>query len=210
MLVIEGPDNLGKTTAAHRLVNICAVRASDTARFWNEHAECEEPECECRKVVPTTLPYPVFYSHMSRPNCAFNFFTHYQERITTYGVQDRFHLGGIVWHENAICDSTLQQIESWLTRVGSMVVVFYCSDEDWYRERLKTSNRIEMFDIDTILAANRKFMSMVLGEQVEGMLPRIDHSFDINPGARNSVYPTDEMLNQLADLWYKRLEFIDC
>ena len=153
---------------------------------------------------------------MTRQGKAFDYFTHYRDLITRYAVQDRFHLSGLVYQKGSFNSSTLQQVEGWLLLAGSLIVVFYSSDHDWYRERLRTSLRQEMFDdLDFLCEVNKKYEAIALGECVDHLIPRVDMSIDICPTlekhiSKNHFFPQFGLLSQIIDTWYRRLECVDC
>lgn len=178
MLILEGSDDLGKTTAAKRLVRLAAERAEVEERpAWR---------------------YPVRYDHMTRPNSGFDFYRDYLDIISMFGVQDRFHIGGIVWHD-AIPYNKLKLIEAWLTAVGSFTVLFVSDDPDWYRQRLDTNKRRQMFDPDTLEAANNSYLDMAMGSFKFPVYH--DHVLFVNHG-----WPDDNALNIILDSWFDRLE----
>lgn len=133
MFIIEGGDNLGKTTAAKRMVELAKSGLNDEFKL------------------------PIRYQHMSRPNQHFDFFQDYRDMMGRYAVQDRFHLGALAWHTGVMTHDKLRIIEGWLAGLGGAIVIFVASDDDWYREHLNSHPKDEMFDTDVILAANRRF-----------------------------------------------------
>lgn len=184
MLIIEGSDNLGKTTAAKRLVELAAQRAKQVKDGQDD-------------------VYPVRYQHMSRPNHAFNFFTDYQDMVCKYAVQDRFHLGGLVWHKDVINPHSLRIIEGWLHCLGSIVVVFVCSNEEWYKDRLVSSQRVEMFDVSVLVQANRAFQHLASGQHF--CKPIIEFVVDVSGPDK---FPNDTKLNTILDAWFERLRYV--
>jgi hypothetical protein len=170
MLVLEGADKLGKTTAAKKLVEM--------SRAWD---------------------MPTWYGHMGRPGPGFNFFTHYHDMISMYGVQDRFHLGGLVWHHNEINIHRLRYIESWLGAVGSYTVVFVTLEEDWLREQVNDNDN-DMFDPDTILKANESYWDIVNG--AHPLRPHYDKEFIVGPDS----YITDDYLTEILEEWITRIK----
>lgn len=177
MLILEGSDCLGKTTFAELLLK----------------------EADSRKV------YPTYYSHMSRPNCTFNFCSDYKDMMSTYAIQDRFHLGGIVWH-NAISKQELNAIELWLKNKSSMVVVLYASDHDWYRDRIEKDNRGNMLPIYAMCAANKEYELMAKSEH--DMNPLIDLSWDITPNKLATPnYPDELYTKNIIDMWFKKFNY---
>lgn len=168
MLIIEGADNLGKTTACKRLVELAA---SDGVAH----------------------EYPIRYQHMSRPNHHFDFFNDYQDMISRYAVQDRFHIGALAWHDKVLPLARLRIVEGWLAAQGSLVCVLVASDEKWYREHLKSQPKQEMFSIDRILEGNKRFLQNDA---------RQDYTYDVSIHG----FLTDKMLWQILREWFSRLE----
>jgi thymidylate kinase len=174
MLILEGSDCLGKTTFAKLLLN----------------------EADRRNM------YPTFYSHMSRPNSVFDFHEDYKDMITTYAIQDRFHLGGIVYH-NAISQVGLEIIEGWLRSVGSVIVVFYAPDFDWYKDWIEKDNRGNLLRVDTMYNANKRFSELVLSKYGKNhLVPLIDFSIEIGS------WPDRKLAKQIIDFWFERLSVL--
>jgi hypothetical protein len=174
MFVIEGADHLGKTTAAKLLVQIAAEDA------------------------PT---YPVRYQHMSRQNAAFDFRTDYLDMISKYAVQDRFHLGAIGYHEpGTLTPDALQTVQRWLKEVGSYVVLFYSSDVDWYVKHLRSQPKEEMFDVEVMVEANRRFNELRWDPSVQ-----IDLSWDVSLG-----WPSRKAVTAWLFDWYHRMNRLPC
>lgn len=178
MLILEGSDDLGKTTAAKRLVHLAA-----------ERAEVEERNA-CK--------YPIRYEHMTRPNSGFDFYRDYMDMVSMFAVADRFHIGGMVWHD-AIPYNKLKLIESWLAAVGSFTVLFVSDDPDWYLQRLEQNKRKQMFDIETLMQANSTYLDMALGAFKFPV--HHDHVIFVNHG-----WPDDNALNITLDSWFDLLE----
>lgn len=180
MLIIEGADRLGKTTA------IQSMRKE--LKLWNP---------------------PILYSHMSRPNeDEFDFYLDYVPLISTYTIQDRFHLGGIVWHKDKITIGHLQRIETWLELVGSVIVVFYASDFRWYENWIKADDRSNMLSVDLMLEANQQYYSMAKG--THPLCPMVDFSYDIKTKTMNEpCFPTEVIMIRWITEWYSRLKFVE-
>lgn len=166
MLILEGSDHLGKTTAAKRLVELAAQDAR----------------------------YPARYAHMSRPNSVFNFDSDYDDMMSRYAVQDRFHLGGAVWHEGVLNSAGIFEIDRRLRTYGTLTVVMYTSHESWYRERLVKHGKAELFGVDALLEANRKFAELSA------------HHADLSYNVMSGEYPSDLELRRWLKAWYARLE----
>lgn len=152
-LIIEGSDNLGKTTFAKKLI-----------RYVWDHDK-----------------YPVMYSWMTRPNEAtFDFFESYKMMINPYTIQDRFHLGAIAYHENKISAEHLNWIEEWIRDIGGFVVLLYAKDEQWYKEHIVKDNRGNLLANEILCKANSAFTRMAYGNHT--LRPDIKFKFDVSDG----------------------------
>jgi thymidylate kinase len=177
MLILEGSDCLGKSTFAEKLL----------------------AEADSRVIHPT------FYSHMSRPNNAFDFFTHYQDMITKYAIQDRFHIGGIVWHDR-IPQDKLDIIEAWLALAGSLTIVLYASDDVAYRELLKKDQRGNLLSLDTMCDANKEYRAMA--KDNHELSVNINYSYDITPTCV-PIYPDQQDVELIIDEWFDKLRLLE-
>jgi hypothetical protein len=143
MFIIEGADNLGKTTAAKHMVKLANMEGES---------------------INDRFKFPVRYAHMTRPGPHFDFFHDYRDMMSRYAVQDRFHLGALAWHtkdQTNMSHDRLKMIEAILLSLGSVICVIYAGDDDWYEQRLRESNRDEMFDVDKIMEANRLYRDTI-------------------------------------------------
>lgn len=176
MFIIEGADNLGKTTAAKRIVELANARKR----------------------------YPIRYQHMGRPPETFDFYLHYKDMISTFAVQDRFHIGGILWHD-AIPQDRLRDIERWIRSAGSYTVAFITTDEEWYRKRLSDNEGREMFSVNTIFAANKRMKDLTWNATYPEKEPYVgvDEVFNVS---ELGGFPTDEHINRWIDRWFVRIE----
>ncbi len=166
MLIIEGSDCLGKTTFAKKLVRYVMA---------NSH-------------------YPCIYSWMTRPNeDTFDFLYHYKLMINSYTVQDRFHLGALVYHEDKLPIENLRRIEEWIKLAGGLVVLFYASNEDWYERYINADERGNLLANDILCKANSRFKDIV--EQ-----PRFNYYFDIS----HRTFPSDYWVGVIGDHWISK------
>jgi len=179
MLIIEGSDCLGKTTFANLLVSEAAKRNT----------------------------YPIFYSHMSRPNKAFDFFNHYTDMMSKFAVQDRFHIGGIVWH-NKIKQPALDIIEGRLRALGSRTIVVYANDLKWYEDRIRNDNRGNMLPTEFMINANLWF-KMLVQKTLRNHKPIVDYAWDVKCEADEPTYPDKEYANYILDKWFERLSLLE-
>lgn len=128
-LIIEGSDNLGKSTAAKRIVELA------------------------KDVIPA------YYTHMSRQGEAFDYHHHYKLMATPFAVQDRFHIGAYAWHDPwPIKSKDLGSIQRYLEFQGSFTVVFATELHGTYEERLINAQRDEMFNVSQIMTGNHRFL----------------------------------------------------
>lgn len=179
MLILEGSDCLGKSTFAKLLLE----------------------EADKRQM------YPTFYSHMSRPNEVFNFFGHYKDMMTTYAVQDRFHIGGVVWHE-AIHQSRMSIIEGWLRSIGSMTFIFYASDLVWYRKRIEEDNRGNLLSIEAMIQANIDYNAIANNRHEVKCI--VDRSVDIKKTDMLEPRYLDSYIAKLTiDSWFESLGVLE-
>lgn len=167
MLVIEGPDNVGKTTLAKRLCEVSGAR----------------------------------YSHMSRPDPDFDFFYGYQDLLEQRGeltVQDRFHFGGVAYHENVLPLHKLEIVSSWIRSQGGLIVLVHATNIDAYVAHLRRNPKNEMFDEDRIVSAAIRFNHLA---------PFADICIDITvPHSDFIVYCGDAGVERIHSHWKERLD----
>lgn len=176
MFIIEGADHLGKTTLAHKVVDE-AVRQG----------------------------IPAFYSHMGRPPEGFDWLNHYRLRMQTYAVQDRFHLGSLIWHEGVMNQAKLRLIEGWLYSQASFILVM-TGERNWYLSWLDTDNRDQLFDRDKIKDANTIYTFMALKTvDIQFCRPTIDTHYQIRS---EDGFPDDEQISDWVEQWRFRLELL--
>ncbi len=170
MLIIEGSDNLGKTILAKKIVR----RVSE-------------------------MGCPVVYSWMTRPNeSLFDFFHAYKEMMNPCAVQDRFHLGGLAYHNNKIGTNHLQVINAWIRSIGGLIVVLYGGDEQWYRRRLHEDKRGNLLDVAAMCRGNLIFKNYARRGDC-------DYAFNILPESlENPLFVSDDDVDELAEEWIHR------
>jgi len=150
-LIIEGSDNLGKTTFAKKLV-----------RYVWDHDK-----------------YPCMYSWMTRPNeKTFDFFDSYEMMINPYTIQDRFHFGALAYHKDKISYENLTEIERWIQDAGGFVVLFYAKDKNWYRRYIARDERGNILADDILCKGNSVFTSIASGHH--SLRPDFKYAFDIS------------------------------
>jgi hypothetical protein len=134
MLVIEGPDNVGKTTLARE---VCRVMGA-------HYAHMTRP----------TEDFDFFqgYKEIIRRN--------YLERDVPV-VQDRFHFGGIAYHRDVLTIPRLEIVSSWVRALGGLIVLVHASNIEAYVRHLRTNPKDEMFDEHALTQAAIRFNTLV-------------------------------------------------
>lgn len=171
MLIIEGSDCLGKTTLAKKIVD---------------------------KVMEKG--YPALYSHMGRPNeSIFDFFLDYKKMINPCFVMDRFHLGGLAYHQDKISLQKLQIINAWIRSVGGLIVVLYANDEERYEKLIRNDKRGNILSWPILCKANSFFKQYAEGKS------DCDYCWNILvKGIDKSLFPTDYDIDDLIKEWLER------
>lgn len=186
MFIIEGSDCLGKTTIANKIVN------NDLG--LDEH------------LITTEINYPFYYSHMTRPvEGVFDFFYDYKDMMSKYAIQDRFHIGGWVYHNRKISLEQLKIIEGWLYSLGSFIMVLYASDEEWYKTHVTNlfmENRKELFKLDELVEFNRRFTKLVKNNNYE--TPKWDMALDVS----NGEFASNDFIKTMLSQWKRRLNLL--
>lgn len=172
-LIVEGSDHLGKTTLCKALV-----------KHMNE-----------------LYRQPIRYGHMSRPPNSFDFFDHYQDWTSKLTVQDRFHLGALVWHDGVLPYHRLRIVEGRLLAQGSMVVVVYGTHDEDYRRWLLQSNRDQMFNTEALVEANAQYRQMVKSNRLTN--PVIDMAIKIDDFEQ--PFFTAGQVDDICSEWVRRL-----
>ena len=181
MLIFEGPDCFGMTTAAKRLGQLVDQATDEDA----------SPETQ----------FPIRYAHMGRPPKAFDFFWDYHDLISKFAIMDRFHLGAMVWHDDAMNEARLRIIEGWLLSVASVTVIMCSFDDEHYASLLDKDPKQQMFDRDTLMVASQTYAAMAEG--THSLNPRHDHVWVSTPG---HPFPTEDVLQDWWTTWLSRLQ----
>lgn len=173
MIILEGADGTGKTTLAHSL----AQKMSDIRGV---------PVHEC-------------YAHMSRPPEDFDHVRGYMN--VTPRVQDRFHLGAVVY--GAILGGgtypsaeRMRLVQNYLRWQGCLVVILY-AERDVLRRRLRDSVKHEMYGHDQILTANDAYRALAMSSNRGS--PYCDRSLDVS-----MAWPSEDFAKALIAEWSAR------
>lgn len=201
MLILEGPDNIGKTTLAHRLVKMANERIQGRLSIEGQ-------------------PVTVDYRHMTRPPEEFNYFLDYKPMTedSMFTVQDRFHLGTIAYDEKPFYNrDQLRIIESWIYRQGSMIVLILPTDLRNYEIRLHTDSKDEMFDVPRMIRAATIYQEIAQSDFNKnhefGIHPVVDYAVmhpikmdgKFKERTNEEAYEAD--LNGLVDQWFSRISW---
>lgn len=141
MLIIEGPDLVGKTTLAKKMLNL----------------------------LNSAAKMPHIYAHFSKLPDGWDYFWNYLERASRNIVQDRFHFSEIVYSfvcryhkgQSPLTPERYRVVDGILRQLGSMTVVI-TADDDWLKKQLDDKHRRgEMFSEEQILKVNQTFKYLV-------------------------------------------------
>jgi hypothetical protein len=175
MIILEGTDHTGKTTMARRLCEILAVRYGNVAASY--------------------------YAHMTRPPANFDHLSEYMNGVR-FGVQDRYHLGSVVYgrllNGGSFCSPHRMLLaQRFLRWCGCYVVILTC-DRDVLRKRLLSSvDKEEMYSVEKILDAGDAFRA--LSKSHNRGEPWCDESIDVT-----SSWPDDKTLVRIVDDWERK------
>lgn len=187
MLILTGPDNVGKTTLAHRLTELAY---------------------EINPFKGTKFPY----RHLSRPSEDFNFFTDYISLIDINTIWDRFHIEAIAYHDPVPYDQNkLKYIESWLYKLGSMIIICLPDSNFNYKLRLEKSNRKEMFDVDRNIKAFQIYEDIIYDPEELIVKPTYDEVIEVVIDYNGKIVSTanDEHLKTILKTWFDRIRLVD-
>lgn len=178
MLIVDGPDLVGKTTLCKRIVKEMNL-----------------------------LGYPAVYTHFSRLPDAWDYCWDYRPYVTRYAVMDRFHLSelcyGVVTRGHCkIVPSAWRLIESWLMAEASYQVLVNANAATIEREYAKRGD--EMFPLSTILAVRDKFDAVGLLAKGHEFGLHVDQTYRHSGGP---TWPSsnEELVESICKGWDKRL-----
>lgn len=132
MIILEGADNLGKTTFCQRFVGDEYVHTSKPSKDFDFNYEA------------------IWNAHFGSTIYDRLFFGAY-----VYG----YVLG---LHASPVDLKQLFDNASKFKQMGGVIAVLYASNERWYRSRITAEADREMFDISSIMASNALFQALSL------------------------------------------------
>lgn len=180
MFIIDGPDNVGKTTLANSV-----IRAANY------------------------MGVPARYVHSTRPSDCFNFGSDYLDWMTKWGVHDRFHLSNLAYQGEEIKRGQDRQVIStlafhWLEgeikRRGAFHVLLIPKDIDTYKQLLDKDMRDQMYDYGFNVAVAEKFMEISEFSNVW-----IDDKFYVE----KNKYPDRSTIHRWVSQWIKRRQWVE-
>jgi len=175
MIILEGTDHTGKTTFARKLCEILVTRYGSSAS--------------------------AYYAHMSRPPANFDHLSEYMSGVR-FGVQDRYHLGSVVYGRllsgGSFCSPHKMLLtQRYLKWSGCHVVVFTC-DRDVLRGRLLSSvDREEMYSMEKILDAGDAYRGLA-GSHNRGER-WCDETIDVS-----NSWPSDDDATRIVNEWERK------
>lgn len=175
MIILEGTDNVGKTHLAKRMCHVIAERTGKS---------------------PVEL-----YGHMSRPPADFDHVASYMAGVRV-GVQDRYHLGSIVYGKILGGGSfptarRMRVVQEYLRWAGCLVVIVTSSRESLRRRMALEINRDEMYSQDRILDAGDAYRGLSTATNMG--TPYCDLVLDVS-----DHWPDDKEMLKIVDAWWQR------
>lgn len=175
MIILEGTDCVGKTTLATKLCEAIASR------------------------LGTKDPMS-YYGHMGKPKPSFDHLAEYMSNVRC-GVQDRYHLGSIVYGYilgggTYLSARKMRVVQSYLSWVGCHTIIITCS-RDSLRERLGKQIRGELYRTDQILDAGDAYRG--LAESKNNGTRYCDQIIDVTNG-----WPGDEDVESIVNAWFRK------
>ena len=134
MLIIEGPDLVGKTTLAHECV-----------RELNKRG------------------FPHVYAHLSKLAASFDKVHGYIPLMHRHVVQDRFHLSRLAYgrhfkNQDVLTDNEMRWLQAKLWLQGAFTVLLLAKpDGVFLRKQWAERGRAEMYEIDGIVEVNKVY-----------------------------------------------------
>ncbi len=180
MLIIEGPDLVGKTTLAHK-----AIRLLNDANF------------------------PHVYHHLSRLPKAWkrDAAMNYRRLATPYVVQDRFHMSDPLYAElrgepPVLSPSEYHELDGFLHFMGVYQLTIV-ADEELIVERYEKHAQREMYRLEDVLRVNKLYINALRAERHKEYIIRCDGSFHCS---RRIPFVTDDWLRLMLRDYMLRLK----
>lgn len=193
MILLEGADLLGKTTAAHKLVKMA-----------------------------TDKKEPLSYLKLGRESHDKFTFDYFRSRIANYMVCDRGHLSNLIYSRVYDSVPTqlvndwreFDKIEQMIKAFGGFTIIFFALPDDYEKIVKATWRDDEDFDVDTCMRVNQEYFNLIRSqemrfENVEVSLVRNYTNFmflqvHFNDELGEVVYPSDTELSVMLADYLKR------
>ncbi|MHC4606860.1 MAG: hypothetical protein ACYTAF_07965 [Planctomycetota bacterium] len=180
MLVVEGPDLVGKTTLCGKLA---------------EHLE------ECYGM-------PTRYAHLGREAAGWGP-TEYASVVLPRTICDRLHMGDVVYGQTLLREGTISP-EDYLrvdaaVRLAGGLVVLLDADPSSYDEILALKQREEPFDDATLREAAHRYWMIAQGRD-EALRPwtiSYDEHWPVIAADGDVLYATDKFAERVAARYYE-------
>ena len=190
MLILEGPDCVGKTTLAKALL-----------KQWNS----DPRRYGC---------WPAIYQAFSRLPDNWHHYKSYLPYITRGTIQDRFHLSELVYSFacrgeklSKLTPEWLRLLEARLTLAGSVTVVVTATNEriEYEYERQAAAGKVEMFTKGQVIVVNDGYKQLVAQERPDWLEAKIDFHYHLD--ADEGKWPSDSVtwMDQVLTEWSRRL-----
>lgn len=150
MIILEGPDNVGKTVAAKKLVEMTG----------GHYVHYSKP--------PDGFDYWFDYLKDLTPGVILDRF---HLGAIAYGTI----LGG---HEHTVSRVQWACLMRMLRYMGALTVIMYDSNEEKYKERVASTTREEMYSAEKQKLVNRVYQTMATSE-IEPGVPYCDLRYDL-------------------------------
>lgn len=185
MLILEGPDLVGKTTLAKKIV------------------------AEAHKIH-----IPASYTHFSRLPACWQFPTSYRHYVSRYGVCDRFHMSEIAYSEargdsRKLTAEGYRLVDTWCRLQGSVTVLIRARPGVISARYARKSNSREEMYKDSVIERANDIYGQIAERTYRGRdNERIQADIDFDWIAEDvDIYPAedDAFVRAIVDLWYKRV-----
>jgi hypothetical protein len=187
MLIIEGPDLVGKTTLCKRLL---------------EYLNREQ-------LSGGISPLGYIYSHFTRLPRGFDYYWDYVNRMSTKIVQDRFHLSEIIYSQvrgesrSPLTPEMYRLVDAQLRLLGGFTVVV-TAEPHLIQSRYEARKETEMYNLDKVMQALELFRSLGSpgsGFEHLGYYPDIDMHLHCH---EDMPYVSDHWIGQVAQRYLAR------
>ncbi len=186
MLIIEGPDAVGKTTFAQKCVE-----------YMREY----QPDL------------PVIGQAFGMLPAKWDYYADYLPYVTPYAVMDRFVMSEVAY--GAVCrnrvgfvtQDRLNRVQAELDRVASFTVVITAATDDDMRELFLRAKekRPEEFKVEQVVRVNQAFSELVDGEEIECGSECFKCRSNMYLSVTADRYSGDDAVKRACDRWTSRL-----